>query len=154
MFTPDSLQLLVNPLQKVPSAFGDLPRKNVETRWPSAFSRSSAESPASLRRYTPEKRSRQIAFGFGSKPRERPHLRPTMCSRKTFRPDDLRILVIPLQKVPPAFGDIPRKNIHAGQPSALDLYGAKSLSSVRRCTPAIRLGLSALGYNKDKRNGA
>ena len=52
---PDGLRLLANPLQKALPAFGDVLRKYVHAKQPSAFGRSPAKSPASLRRYTPEK---------------------------------------------------------------------------------------------------
>ena len=39
-------------------------------------------------------------------------------TRKSAAQDCLRLLVDPLQKASPAFGDVPRKNVHAGLPSA------------------------------------
>ena len=112
-FRPDRLRLLVNPLQKVSLAFGDMPRKNVETRQPSTFGQFLAKSLASVRRYAPKKRSRQIAFGFWSIPYKKPLQRPEMYLEKIFRSDCLRLLVDPLRKASPAFGDIPRKNVYA-----------------------------------------
>ena len=117
-FRPDRLRLLVNPLQKVSLAFGDMPRKNVETRQPSTFGQFLAKSLASVRRYAPKKRSRQIAFGFWSIPYKKPLQRPEMYLEKIFRSDCLRLLVNSLQKVPLAFGDIPRKNVYARLPPA------------------------------------
>ena len=118
-FRPDRLRLLVNPLQKVSLAFGDMPRKNVETRWPSAFGQSFSENLSSdpLRRL--EKVQLQTAFGFGSMLSKKPLQPSEIYPGKMFTPDCLRLLVNPLQKVSPASGDMPRKNVHARWLSAL-----------------------------------
>ena len=131
----------------------DDPKKSSSGQ-PSAFGQSPAKSLSSLRRCILKKCSCRTTFGCLSTPTAKLPKWPTAIARKRAAPDDLRLLVDPLQKSSPAFGDLPRKNVHAGLPSALDLYGAKSSASLRKCTPAIRLGLSALGCNKDKRNGA
>ena len=144
--TPDSLRLLVNPLQKVSLAFGDMPRKNVETRQPSTFGQFLAKSLASVRRYAPKKRSHQTAFGFGSIPYEKSHQPSELCSEKTFRPSRLRLLVNPPRKTSPAFGDVPRKNVEIRQPPAFGRYSAKGTSSVRRCIPKKRSGQRASGF--------
>ena len=126
IFPPDSFRFLVNSLQKVSPASGNVPRKDVPARQlPVAFFPPTAKLPR----------------------------RPAAITRKSMVPDSLRLLVDPLQKASPAFGDLPRKNVHAGLPSAFGRSPAKSSASLRKCTPAIRLGLSALGCNKDKRNG-
>ena len=171
-FRPEGLRLLVNPLQKVPLAFGDVPRKNVPARGPSAFGQSPAKRSASLRRYAPKKRSGQRAFGFWPIPRKkslqpskmcpekRSHQaafgfwsilfgkslqRPAAMPRKSAKLDSLRLLVHPLQKVSPAFRNVPRKNVHTRQSSAFGQSPAKSLSSVRRCTPKKRSRQAASG---------
>ena len=43
----DSLRLLVDTLQKASPAFGNVPRKNVETRWPSTFGQSFSKNLSS-----------------------------------------------------------------------------------------------------------
>ena len=168
IFPPDSLRLWVDTLRKVPPAFGNVLRKNVETRQPSAFGQSPAKSLSSvrrctskkcscrtafgclstptarlpqaarcddpkkyssrrlstfgqsfsenlsgLRRCTPKKYSDQTAFDFGLIPCEKPRQPSKIYPEKTFTSDCLRLLVNPLQKVPPAPGDITRKNVQA-----------------------------------------
>ena len=105
----------------------------------------SQKKTASLRRCTPKKRSGQVAFGFWSMPHEKPCQPSEICPEKTLRSDCLRLLINPLQKASPAFRNVPRKNVHIRRPSALDLYGAKSLSSLRRCTPKKCSGQTTSG---------
>ena len=149
---PDGLRLLVNPFRKIspvtycddpkksssrkPSAFGrclakktpafgDVPRKNVHARPPSAFGQSPAESPASIRRCTPEKCLRPSASGCLFPPTARLPKRSTAMARKSATPDNLRLLVDTPRKAPPAFGDVSPKNVHARQLSTFELilYG-------------------------------
>ena len=68
-----------------------------------------------------------------------------MCSEKTFRPGCLRLWGDPLRKATPAFGNVPRKNIPARQLSAFGQSSAKSLASVRKCTPKRRSGQTTSG---------
>ena len=117
-FTSGRLRLLVNPLRKISSAFGDVPRKNVPAGGPSALGQSFSKNLSSdLLRY-PEKVQLQTAFGFGSIPYEKSHQPSEMCPEKTLRPDGLRLLVNSLQKVSPASGNVPRKDVPARQPPA------------------------------------
>ena len=94
----DSLRLLVDTLQKAPPAFGDVSPKNVPARGPPAFGQFPAKSPVSLRRYTPEKRSRQIAFGFWSIPCKKSRQPSEMSSGNTFTSGSLWLWVDPLRK--------------------------------------------------------
>ena len=66
-------------------------------------------------------------------------------TRKSAAPDSLRLWVDTLRKVPPAFGNVPRKNIPARQLSAFGQSSAKSLASVRKCTPKRRSGQTTSG---------
>ena len=98
----DCLRLLVDPLQKVSPASGDIPRKNVCARpLPAAFS----HQPRGLSR------------------------RPVATTRKSAAQDCLRLLVDPLQKVSPASGDIPRKNVCARPLPAAFSHQPRGLSS-------------------------
>ena len=117
-FTPYSLRLWVNPPRKAPPAFGDIPRKNVYARPPpAAFSHRSRGSPSGpLRRL--EKVQLQTAFGFWSISRERSRQRSEIYPEKTLRLDGLRLWIYTEQKVSPAFGDIPRKNVYVSPPPA------------------------------------
>ena len=144
---PDSLRLLVNPLQKKPLqsseiylgkmfmpvrfrlpfptdreapqvACCDAPKK-CSSGLPSAFGRSPAKSPSSLRRFTPEKCLRPSAFGCLFPPTAKLPKQPAATTRKSTAPDSLWLWGETPQKVPPAFGDVPRKNVHARRPSAL-----------------------------------
>ena len=128
-FKPGSLRLLVNSLRKTTQvACCDNSKKSC-SRQPPAFGRSPAKSSASLRRYAPKKRSRQTAFSFWSIPCGKSRQHPEMYPGKMFTPDGLRLLVNPLQKDRPAFGDIPRKNVYTRLPSAFGRYSAKGPSS-------------------------
>ena len=152
--TPDSFQLLVDTPQKVPPAFGNIPRKNVYARpLPAAFSHRSRGSPSGPMR-RPEKEQLQTAFGFGSILFEKSLQRPVATTRKRATPDRLRLLVNPFRKISPVARCDDPKKCGSRQPPALDLYWAKSPVSLRKCTLAIRLGLSALDCNKSKGNGA
>ena len=66
-------------------------------------------------------------------------------TRKSTAPDSFRLWVDTLRKVPPAFGNVPRKNIPARQPSTFGQFSAKSLASVRKCTPKRRPGQTTSG---------
>ena len=155
-FTPDSFRLLVNTPRKVPPAFGDMPRKNVHTRQPSAFGQSFSEispvarcdapkkydsgrlsafgrcpakSLASVWRYAPKKRSRQMAFGFWSILFGKSLQRPAAITRKSATPDSLRLLVNPFRKIPPVARCEGSKKCNSGQPSAFSRSSAENLSS-------------------------
>ena len=142
-FTPDRLRLLVDTLQKSPPAFGDVPRKNIQVRLPPVLGQSPTKSLASLRRCTSKKCLRPSASGCLFPPTTRPLQRPAAIPRKSTAPDCLRLLVDPLQKASPAFGDIPRKNVHARPPSAFGQSSTKSPASLRRYTPEKCLRPSA-----------
>ena len=114
----DCLRFLVDTLQKAPPASGNVPRKDVPARQPpAAFSHRSRGLSSDLLRCL-EKVQLQTAFGFGSIPCEKSHQPSELCSEKTFRPGRLQLWGDPLRKASPAFGDLPRKNVHAGLPSA------------------------------------
>ena len=152
-FLPEGLRLWVNPFRKIsPATCCDTPKK-YSSRQPSALGRYPTKSPTSLRNCALKRRSGQAASSFGEILCEKPLQPLEMYPEKMFPPDSFRLLVDTLQKASPAFRNVPRKNVHVRRLSTLGRYSAKSLSSLRRCTPAIRLGLSALGCNKDKRNG-
>ena len=104
----DSLRLLVDTLQKASPAFGNVPRKNVETRLPSAFGQSSTKSPASLRKCTPKRRSGQTTSGCLFPPIVRLPKRPAAITRKSTAPDCLQLWGDPLRKATPAFGNVPQ----------------------------------------------
>ena len=93
---------------------------------PSAFGRSPAKSLSSLRRFTLKKCSCRTTFGCLSTPTARLPRRPAAMTRKSVTQDCLRLLVDPLQKASPAFGDVSRKNVHAGLPSAASSHRPRS----------------------------
>ena len=137
---PNNLRLLVNTQRKFLSAFGNVPRKDVQARQPpAAFSHRSRGSPSGPMR-RPEKEQLQTTSGFGSILSKKPLQPSEIYPEKTFTPDGFRLWVDPLQKASPAFGDLPRKNVHARLPSAFGQFSAKSLASVRKCTPKRRSG--------------
>ena len=110
---PDSLRLWVNPFRKIsPAARCDDPKKS-SSRLPSAFGQSSAKSHSSLRNCALKRRSGQAVFGFWSILFEKSIQRPAAMTRKSVAPDSFQLLVDTSQKVPPAFGNIPRKNVYA-----------------------------------------
>ena len=115
---PDSLRLWVDTLRKVPPAFGNVPRKNIPARQLSAFGQSSAKSLASVRKCTPKRRSGQTTSGCLFPPITRLPKRPVAITRKSTAPDSFRLLVNSLQKVSPASGNVPRKDVPARQPPA------------------------------------
>ena len=82
---------------------------------PSAFGRSPAKRLSSLRRCTPKKCSCRTTFGCFFPPTARLPKWPAAIARKRAAPDSLRLLVAPLQKASPAFGDLPRKNVQVKQ---------------------------------------
>ena len=142
---PDCLRFWVNPPRKAPPAFGDVPRKNVETRWISAFGHSSTKSLSSLRKCTLKKCLRPSASGCLSIPTARLPKRTAAMLRKSTAPDCLRFWVNPPRKAPPAFGDVPRKNVETRWISAFGHSSTKSLSSLRKCTLKKCLRPSASG---------
>ena len=153
-FRPDNLRLPFHTDREAPQvARCDNPKKYSSRQLP-AFGRYFAKSLSSDPLRWPEKVQLQTVFGFWSILFERSLQRPVAMTRKSTAPDSLRLLVNPFRKISPATRCDDLKKSSSRLPSTLDLYWAKSLSSLRRCTPAIRLGLSALGCNKDKRNGA
>ena len=93
----------------------------------------------------PEKEQLQTAFGFWSILCKKSRQRPEMYPEKTFRPGCLQLWGDPLRKATPAFGNVPRKNIPARQLSAFGQFSAKSLASVRKCTPKRRSGQTTSG---------
>ena len=107
-FRPGCLQLWGDPLRKATPAFGNVPRKNIPARQLSAFGQFSAKSLASVRKCTPKRRSGQTTSGCLSTPIARLPKRPAAMTRKSTVPDSLWLLVNPLQKIPPAFGDVPQ----------------------------------------------
>ena len=93
-----------------------------------------------------EKRSHQAAFGFWSILCKKSRQRSEMYPQKRFTPDGLQLFANPLRKVPPAFGDMPRKNVPARGPSAFGQSPTKSLSSARRCTSKKYSGQTVFGF--------
>ena len=119
---PDCLRLLVNPFRKIsPAPRCDDPKK-CSSRQPSALGRYPAKSPTCLRNCALKRRSGQAASSFGEILCEKPLQPLEMYPEKIFPPDSFRLLVNSLQKVSPASGNVPRKNVHIRLPSALDLY--------------------------------
>lgn len=146
----DRLWLWVNPLRKTTQvACCDVPKK-YSSRQLSAFGQYSAKSLSSLRRYTPEKYSCRTASGFRSILSKNPRQPSEIYPGKMFTPVCLRLPFPTNHEASPATCCDAPKKCSSRLPSALDLYWAKSLASLRKCTPAIRLGLSALGCNKDR----
>ena len=146
MFTPVRLRLPFPTDREAPQVGRCDDSKKCNSRQPSAFCQSPAKSPASLRRCDPKKRSRQIAFGFWSILRER-YLQPSeMCPEKTFRPDNLRLLVNPFRKISPVARCDDSKRSSSRQPSAFGHSSTKSLSSLRRCTPEKCLRQTASSF--------
>ena len=124
----------------LPSAFGRYPAKsptslrrcvlkNVHIRQLSAFGQSSAENHSSGPMRRLEKVQLRTAFGFWSMPRKKPLQPSEIRPEKTLRPDGFRLLVDPLQKVSPASGDIPRKNVYACPLPAVSSHRPRGLSS-------------------------
>ena len=153
IFTPDSLRLLVNPLRKTTQATRCNTPKKYSSGLPSAFGQFPAKSPVSVRRCAPKKRSHQTASGFWSILCKNLRQPSEMYPGKMFTPVRFRLLVNPLRKTTQVTRCDSSKKSSSRQPWAFGQSPAKSPVSLRKCTPAIRLGLSALGCNKDKRNG-
>ena len=150
----DCLRLLVDPLQKASPAFGDAPCKNVHAGLPSAaFPHRPRGSPSGPLRQLEKERLR-TTFSFWSIPCKKPLQRSEMYPEKMFMPDYLRLPFHTDREAPQVARCDDSKKCSSRLPSAFGRSPAKSLSSLRRFTPAIRLRLSALGCNKDKRNGA
>ena len=115
---PGSLWLLVDPLWKTtPTAHCDDSKKS-SSRQPSALGQFSAKSLASVWKCTPKRRSGQTTSGCLS----------TLTARLPKRPNA-----------------ITRKNIPARQLSTFGQFSAKSLASVRKCTPKRRSGQTTSG---------
>ena len=91
IFSPDSFRLLVNSLQKVSPASGNVPRKNVHARRLSAFGQSFSKNLSSGPLRWPEKVQLQTAFDFGSILSKKSLQPSEMYPEKTFRPDNLRL---------------------------------------------------------------
>ena len=144
-FRPDNLRLLVNPFRKISPVARCDDSKRSSSRQPSAFGHSSTKSLSSLRRFTPKKRSRQIAFGFGVKPRKKSRQPSEMYPEKTFRPEGLRLLVNPFWKISPVARCDGSKKCNSRQPSTFGQSPAKSPVSLRRYTPEKCLRPSASG---------
>ena len=121
-FRPGRLQLWGDPLRKATPAFGNVSRKNIPARQPSALGQFSAKSLASLRRYTPEKCLRPSASGCLFPPTARLPKWPTAMTRKSAAPNSLRLLVDPFRKISPAARCDDPKKCSFRQPSTLDLY--------------------------------
>ena len=68
-----------------------------------------------------------------------------MYPEKIFPPDSFRLWVNSLQKVSPASGNVPRKDVQARPPPALGRSSAKSHSSLWKCTPKRRSGQTTSG---------
>ena len=144
-FRPDNLRLPFPTDREAPQAtYCDDPKK-YSSRPPPALGRSSAKSPTSLRKCTPKKYSRQTAFGFWSILCKKPLQPLEMYPEKIFPPDSFRLLVNSLQKVSPASGNVPRKDVQARPPPALGRSSAKSHSSLWKCTPKRRSGQTTSG---------
>ena len=120
-----------------------MPRKNVHTRQPSAFSHSSTKSSASLRKCTPKKRSRHTAFGFWSILFEKSLQRLAAMPRKSTAPDSLRLLVNTSRKTTQVARCDDPKKCGSRLPSAFGQSPAKSPVSLRRYTPEKCLRPSA-----------
>ena len=118
MFTPDYFRLLLPTDREAPQVACCDNSKKYGSGQPSAFGQSPAKSLSSLRRFTLKKCSCRTTFGYLSTPTARLPKWAAAIARKRAAPDCLRLLVDPLQKASPAFGDLPRKNVHAGLPSA------------------------------------
>ena len=145
IFPPDSFRLWVNSLQKVSPASGNVPRKDVQARPPPALGRSSAKSHSSLWKCTPKRRSGQTTSGCLSTPIARLPKWPVAITRKSTAPDRLRFLVNPFRKISPAARCDNPKKCSSRQLSAFGQFSAKSLASVRKCTPKRRPGQTTSG---------
>ena len=118
MFMPDYLRLPFPTDREAPQVTRCDDQKKCGSRLPSAFGQSPMRIPASVRRFTLKKCSYRTTFGCLSTPTARLPRRPAAMTRKSAAPDCLRLWIYTEQKVLPAFGDVPRKNVHAGLPSA------------------------------------
>ena len=121
---PDRLRLWVDTLRKAPPAFGNVPRKNVHTRRPSASGPRLAESLESLRKRAPKK----TFTPAGLRP-------PGYASRKSRKPS----------------GNVSRKTVHARRPSAYGLRLVESPSSLRKRAPKKRSRHTAFGLRATPR---
>ena len=143
---PDYLRLPFHTDREAPQATRCDNPKKYSSRQPSALGRYPAKSPTSLRNCALKRRSGQAASSFGKILCEKSHQPSELCSEKTFRPGRLQLWEDPLRKATPAFGNVPRKNIPARQPSAFGQSSAKSLASVRKCTPKKRSRQTAFSF--------
>ena len=145
-FRPDNLRQPFHTDREAPQAARCDNPKKYSSRQLSAFGQFSAKSLASVRKCTLKRRSGQTTSGCLSTPIARLPKWPAAMTRKRVAPDCLRLLVNPLRKATPAFGNVPRKNIPARQPSAFGQFPAKSLSSLRRFTPKKRSRQTAFDF--------
>ena len=114
-FRPDNFRLPFPTDREDPQATRCDNPKKYSSRLPSAFGQFSAKSPTSLRNCALKRRSGRTTFGCLFPPTARLPKWPAAMTRKRAAPDDFRLLVDPLQKASPAFGDVPRKNIQVRQ---------------------------------------
>ena len=105
---PDGLRLLVDPLRKTTQATRCDSSKKSSSRLPSAFGQSFSKNLSSGPLRWPEKVQLRTASGFGSILSKKPLQPSEIYPEKTFTPDGFRLWVDPLQKVSPAFGDVPQ----------------------------------------------
>ena len=129
MFMPDYLRLPFHTDREAPQvACCDNPKK-CGSRLPSALDLYGAKSSAGLRRFTPKKCSCRTTFGCLSTPTARLPRRPAAMTRKRAASDSLRLWIYTEQKVPPAFGDLPPKNVQVRQLPAASSHRPRGLSS-------------------------
>ena len=146
MFTPVRFRLPFPTNHEASPATRCNTPKKCSSRLPSAFGRYFAKSSPSLRRCTPKKRSRQMAFGFWSIPCEKFLQLSEMSSGNTFTSGSLWLWVDPLRKTTQvACCDAPKKS-SSRQPSALSWSSAENYSSsLLRCPEKVRLQ-TAFGF--------
>ena len=145
MFTPVRFRLPFPTDREAPQVARCDNSKKSSSRKPSTFGQSFSENLSSgpLRRL--EKEQLQIAFGFWSILCKKPLQPSEMCPEKTLRPDCLRLLVNPFRKISPATRCDDPKKYSSRLPSAFGQFSAKSLASVRKCTPKRRSGQTTSG---------
>ena len=149
-FPPADLRPPGHASRKVWKAFGNVSRKNIPARRPSAAGLRLAKSPESLRKRAPKKCVRPSAFGLRATPREKLLQPSETCPEKMCTPVGPRPPGHASRKVWKAFGKVPRKNVHACQLSAAGLRSAKSLQGGRQRGLKVRSRLRDSGRNKDK----
>ena len=129
MFMPDYLRLPFHTDREAPQVTCCDSSKKSSSGQPSAFGRSPTRIPASVRRFTLKKCSCRTTFGCLSTLSAKLPKWPAAMTRKSAAQDCLRLLVNPPRESSPAFGDLPRKNIHAGLPLAAFPHRPRGLSS-------------------------